>query len=145
MLNTSITNVGAALTIIGKDLDAGSTFNADVTLGAGPLKAGTIMKYDPATRALAKTIVTAGAPDGVYGILADNFDDTGATTPVPAMVYRDGCFLRQEIEAANAVAINPGSALETALVQKGITLEASYDSYVGLTPPAGVEVPVTSP
>jgi hypothetical protein len=145
LLQTSVTNVGPALTIIGKDLDAGSTFNADVTLGAGPLKAGIFMKYDPVTRALAKATVTGGTPDVVYGILADNFDDTGSTTPVPAMVYRDGCFLRQEIEAANNVPIPPGSAIETALLHNGITLELSYDSYVGLTPPGGVEVPITSP
>lgn len=140
MLQVSVVSVGAPLTIIGKDLDAGATFNADVTPGAGKLRAGTLMKYDVATQALAKATVTGGTPDTVFGVLSDEFDDTGATTPIPAMVYREGTFLRQEIESANNAPITPGSALDLALRDLGINLELSYESYVGLNPvPAGVQ------
>jgi hypothetical protein len=135
MLQVSVTNVGAPLTIIGKDLDAGATFNADVTLGVGKLRAGTIMKYTVATQALAAD-PTCAAP---FGLLADEFDDTGASSALPAMVYRAGLFLRQEIESANNLAIPPNSAPDIALRNLGIYLEQSYDQYVGLSPvPAGV-------
>jgi hypothetical protein len=140
MLQVTVSSVGAPLTIIGKDLDAGATFNADVTLGAGKLKAGTCMKYDPATQALAKATITGGTPDAVFGLLADDFDDTGAATPIPAVIYREGVFLRQEIESANNAPITPGGAIDIALRDLGIYLELSYDTYVGLSPvPAGVQ------
>jgi hypothetical protein len=141
MLQVSVTSVSAPLTIIGKDLDAGATFNADVTLGAGKLRAGTIMKYTVGSQSLAADL-TATAP---FGLLADEFDDTGATSPMPAMVYRAGLFLRQEIESANNLAIPPNSAIDIALRDLGIMLEQSYDQYVGLSPvPAGV-VPLGAP
>jgi hypothetical protein len=130
MQPTVVTTVGAPLTIVGKDLDIGATFNADVTLGAGKLRAGRIMKYTAATKELSAS-VDGTAP---FGLLADDFDDTGATTNQPAMVYREGTFLRQEIESANNFAIAPGSAIETGLVAIGIDLEYSYDAYVGLSP-----------
>jgi len=141
MLQVSVTNVGAALTIIGKDLEAGATFNADVALGTGKLRAGRIMNYTPATQTLAPS--TDGslptAPVVMAGILADDFDDTGAATAQPGMVYKTGTFLRQEIESANNFAITPGSTIETNLRDIGIFLEQSYEAYVGLSPvPAGV-------
>ncbi len=139
LLQTTLTNISAPLTIVGKDLEAGATFNADVTLGAGKLRAGTLMKYDTGTQALAKATVTGGTPDAVFGVLADEFDDTGAATPIPAMVYRKGVFLRQEIESANNVALVPGGAIDILLRDLGILLEQSYPGYVGLSPvPSGV-------
>jgi len=147
MLQVTQTNVGAPLTIIGKDLEAGATFNADVALGTGKLKAGRIMEYTPATQTLAPSAAGAlpTAPIIMIGILADDFDDTGATTAQPAMVFKDGTFLRQEIESANNFAITPGSTIETNLRDIGIQLEQSYEAYVGLSPiPAGV-TPLYSP
>jgi hypothetical protein len=44
MLQVTVTNIGPPLTIIGKDLDAGATFNADVTRGKGKLRGGMWMK-----------------------------------------------------------------------------------------------------
>lgn len=137
MLNVTVTSVGAPLTIIGKDLEAEATFNADVLPGSGKLKAGTLMKYDGTAQQLSRSA------DGtaVYGILADEYDDTGAGGAViPAMVYRGGTFLRQEIESANNLAIPPGSVIEAGLRGLGIELELSYDTYVGLSPvPSGVQ------
>ena len=37
--------VNSGLTILGKGLDAGATFNGDVAKGIGQLKAGQLMKY----------------------------------------------------------------------------------------------------
>jgi hypothetical protein len=37
--------VNSGLTILGKRLDAGATFNGDVAKGIGQLKAGQLMKY----------------------------------------------------------------------------------------------------
>lgn len=137
MLNTRVENVGAPLTIVGKDLDVGATFNADVTPGQGKLRAGTLMKYDNATMQLAK----GASGDNLFGVLADEYDDTNVGGEIiPAMVYREGVFLRQEIESANNFAIPPGGADDLALRDKGIYLEQSYETYVGLNPvPAGVE------
>lgn len=138
MLQVKETHIGAPLTIIGKDLDAGATFNADVTPGQGKLRAGTIMKYDEATKAFAKATLGTDVP---FGLLTDEYDDTNVGGAIiPAMVYREGVFLRQEIESANNTAITPGSAVDSALRDKGIYLEQSYESYVGLSPvPTGVE------
>jgi hypothetical protein len=139
--STSVTNVGQPLTIIGKDLDAGATFNSDVALGTGPLRAGQIMNYTPATQVLTPNLNGAlpTAPIVLYGILADDFDDTGSTVALPAMVYKEGTFLRQELESANNYAIPPGSTIELNLRDNGIMLEQSYELYTGLSPiPAGV-------
>ena len=128
------------ITIIGKDLDAGATFNADTVPALGVLKAGTLMKYTGgATKVLAKAVV---GTDTVFGILADDVDTgaAGATEVPVVMVYRRGVFLRQEIESANNIAITPGSAVDLALNSLGIHLELSYEAYEGLSPvPAGVE------
>lgn len=129
--------VSAPLTIIGKDLDAGATFNADVAPAVGVLRAGTFLKYDPAT----KTFTKATAVADVTGVLADDIDTgpVGTTEIQAAMAYRRGVFLRQEIESANNLAVVPGSADDLALQDKGIFLELSYEGYVGLNPiPAGV-------
>jgi hypothetical protein len=133
------TTINPTVGIIGKDLDAGATFNADTTPALGVLKAGTLMKYDPATKVLAKAVV---GTDTVFGVLATDVDtgEAGATAIPPVMVYRRGVFRRQEIESANNVAITPGSAVDIALNDLGIRLELSWDGYAGLTPvPAGVE------
>jgi hypothetical protein len=56
------------------------------------------------------------------------------------MVYREGIFLRQEIESANNAAITPDGPLDKALRDLGIFLELSYPGYVGLNPvPTGVQ------
>ena len=132
MSMTRTGTVGPPLTIIGKDLDAGATFNADVTPGIGVLKAGTLMSFDVATQTLDRAV------DGptTFGILADELDTgaAGATTVYPAMIYREGVFLRQEIESANNLDINTGDANDIALRDKGINLEFSYEGYVGLNP-----------
>jgi hypothetical protein len=131
--------VSPPLTIIGKDLDAGATFNGDTTPNVGVLKAGTLMKYTTGTQVLAKAVV---GTDTLFGLLADEVDTGtgGATEILPVMVYRRGVFLRQEIESANNIAITPGSAVDIALNDLGIFLELSYESYAGLSPvPAGVQ------
>jgi hypothetical protein len=130
--------VAAPITIIGKDLDAGATFNADLKAAQGVLKAGQIMKYDAALKELSK--VTDFALDVPYGVLADDIDGGTGTEIFPVMVYRRGVFLRQELESANNIAITPGSALETKLNDAGIFFELSYEQYAGLSPvPAGVQ------
>ena len=146
--------VAAPLTIIGKDLDAGATFNADTTPAVGVLKAGTLMKYTAATKVLDKATLS-GTPDAVFGVLADDVDTgpVGTTEVQAVMVYRRGVFLRQEIESANNFAITPGSAIDLALNDAGIFLEHSYEAYLGLNPvPTGVapmahyeEIPAEEP
>lgn len=129
----SRTSVGPPLTIIGKDLDAGATLNADVAEETGPLRAGTFMSF-------AAGVLTKSTGSNIFGILADEFTDVGAPGPVPAMVYRRGVFLRQEIESANNVSVVQDSAIDKALRALGIYLEQSYETYVGLQPvPSGVE------
>jgi hypothetical protein len=129
-------SAAAPITIIGKDLDAVATFNADVTPGSGVLKAGTIMKYSVATQQLAPAVL---GTDVIHGILSDDGDFSDAVVIYPAMIYRGGTFLRQEIESANNTAITPDSAVDMALRDKGIYLEQSYEGYLGLSPvPAGV-------
>ena len=132
--------VAAPITIVGKDLDVGATFNADTTPAVGVLKAGTLMKYTAATKLLDKATLS-GTPDAVFGVLADDVDTgpVGTTEVQAVMVYRRGVFLRQEIESANNFAITPGSAIDLALNDAGIFLELSYEAYEGLSPvPTGV-------
>jgi hypothetical protein len=144
MLNTSVTNVGPPLTIIGKDLDVIATFNADLNPNAGKQQAGRFMSFDAATDQLTPWDGLGDAAGAtIFGVLADGFDITGQTTEVTAavMVYRGGTFLRQEIESANNAAIPPGGPLDNALRILGIQLEYSYDAYTGLEPvPAGGKV-----
>jgi hypothetical protein len=136
-------NVVAGITIIGKDLDAGATFNADVALAAGVLKAGTIVKYDATAKTFAKFVFGTDAVTLMFGVLADDVDASSATVVEPAMCYRRGVFLRQEIESANNFLIKPGDANDVGLRDIGIHLELSYDAYDGLSPvPAGA---VTTP
>jgi hypothetical protein len=130
--------VAAPITIIGKDLDVGATFNGDTVPALGVLRAGTLMKYDAATKVLAKATV---GTDTIFGVLPDDVDTgpEGATEVPVVMVYRRGTFLRQEIESANNVAITPGSAADLALNDAGIFLELSYEAYAGISPvPTGV-------
>jgi hypothetical protein len=136
-------NVVTGITIIGKDLDAGATFNADVATGTGVHKAGEIVKYDATAKTFAKWVGGTDAVTLIYGILADDVDATSATVVEPAMCYRRGVFLRQEIESANNFLIKPGDATDVGLKDIGIYLELSYDAYDGLSPvPAGA---VTTP
>jgi hypothetical protein len=131
------------ISIIGKDLDAGATFNADVALSAGVLKAGTILKYDTTAKTFAKWVGGTDAVTLIFGILADDVDASSATVVEPAMCYRRGVFLRQEIESANNLLIAPGGATDVGLKDTGIFLELSYDAYDGLSPvPAGA---ITTP
>lgn len=128
---------GPVLTIIGKDLDVGATFNSDMEAGAGLIPAGTLIAYDAGAKEFS---VTTGGD--VFGILADECNATGAD-PVPAMVYRRGVFLRQEIETVNNMAIPPDDTVDKELRALGIYLEWSYTDYIGLEPePPGVSSPV---
>jgi hypothetical protein len=132
-------------TIIGKDLDAEATFNADVAAGVGLIPAGRFMSYDDATKTLTPipTPIADDAATGalVFGVLSNDVDATNATLPAVGMVYRHGTFLRQEIESANSdiagpwTVIPPGGPLAEALRAKGINLEYSYPGY------ADIEVP----
>ena len=136
--------VAAPLTILGKDLDAGATFNADVKKSqAAVLRAGRIVKYDATTKEFDGFVFGTDAVALIYGVLADDVDATSATDQQVAMCYRRGVFLRQEIESANNTLIKPGDANDIALIDRGIYLELSYDAYTGLSPiPAGA---VTTP
>lgn len=144
--NIRTVSVGPPLTIIGKDLDVGATFNADLNPNTGRQRAGRLMSYDPATQQLTPwdgVVDAVGAT--IFGILADDVveDVIGGQSEVTTavMVYREGNFLRQEIESANNAAIPPGGPLDTVLRDLGIYLEQSYEGYVGIDPvPAGVEV-----
>jgi head decoration protein D len=124
--------------IIGKDLDAGATFNADVALAAGVLEAGTIVKYDTTAKTFAKWVGGTDAVGLIFGILAQGVDATSATVVEVGMCYRRGVFNRQEIESANNLLIAPGGATDVGLKDTGIYLDLTYDSYDNLTPvPAG--------
>jgi hypothetical protein len=133
------TGQSTALTsIIGKDLDAGATFNADMAVSTGVHKAGEIVKYDTTAKTFAKWVGGTDAVTLIYGILANEVDATSATVVEPAMCYRRGVFLRQEIESANNYLIAPGGAADVGLKDLGIFLELSYDAYDNLSPvPAG--------
>ena len=139
MAMTRTGTVTAPITIIGKDLDVGATFNADVKPSqAAVLKAGQIVKYDATNKQFDKYVFGTDAVALIYGVLADDVDATAATPIVPAMVYRRGTFLRQEIESANNIKIAPEDANDVGLKDKGIFLELSYDAYQGLSPvPSG--------
>lgn len=125
------------LTIIGKDLDAGATFNSDMATGTGLVPAGSLIAYDAAAKTFTPTTTAAS----VFGILAN--ECVRGTEKVPAMVYRRGTFLRQEVEKVNNIAIAPDGALDKALRALGIFLELSYTDYIGLEPaPSGTTSPV---
>lgn len=145
MLQTRVVNVGPPLTIVGKDLDVGATFNGDLNPNAGKQKAGRFMSYDAGTKQLTPWdgLVDASG-DTIYGVLADNVDVTADPDNVSAvvMVYREGNFLRQEIESANNALIPAGGPLDLKLNGLGIFLEYSYEDYIGINPvPAGVPTP----
>ena len=53
----------------------------------------------------------------------------GVTEVQPTMVYRASVFLRQEIETINNVAIAPGSAVDLALNDLGISLSFATKTY----------------
>jgi hypothetical protein len=143
MAMTRFGTVVPAITIIGKDLDAGATFNADLNPNTGKQRAGRFMSYDTTNRWLTPWDGIADAVGAtIYGVLANDVDitDNNTTVSTAVMVYREGTFLRQEIESANNAAITPGGVLETALRDIGITLELSYEGYIGVSPvPAGVQ------
>jgi hypothetical protein len=142
MLRTSQVTIGTMLTIIGKDLDAGATFNGDIDPAAGKQKAGRFMSYNAATKTLIPWDgLTDATGDTIFGVLADDVL-TDLTNHEPVMVYRRGTFLRQEIETANNAVIGAGGALDLALSDKGIFLEFSYEGYQGLEgAPAGGTIP----
>lgn len=144
MAMTRTATVSAPLTIIGKDLDAGATFNSDLKPAqAAVLRAGTLVKYDATNKQCDKWVGGTDAVTLVAGVLADDADGTHATEITPVMFYRRGTFLRQEIESANNFLIKPGDATDIGLRDSGIFLELSYDAYTGLNPiPAGA---VTTP
>jgi hypothetical protein len=124
--------------IIGRDLDVGAQFNADVALNTGVHKAGEIVKYDTTAKTFAKWVGGTDAVTLIYGILAFEVDASSATVVEVGMCYRRGVFNRQEIESANNFAIKPGDATDIGLRDVGIHLDLTYDSYDGLTPvPAG--------
>jgi hypothetical protein len=124
--------------IIGRDLDAGAQFNADVALSAGVLPAGTIVKYDTTAKTFAKWVGGTDAVTLIYGILAQTVDASSATVVEVGMCYRRGVFNRQEVESANNYLIAPGSAADVGLRDVGIHLDLTYDSYDNLSPvPAG--------
>lgn len=137
--------INPAITIIGNDLDAIATFNADLDPTAGMQKAGRFMSYDPATRMLTPWDGVADAPGAtIWGVLADDVveDVAGGQAEVTkaVMVYRGGTFLRQEIESANNAYIEAGGPLDTRLRDLGISLVYSYEGYQGLDPvPAGAQ------
>jgi hypothetical protein len=143
MSMTRFGTVAAVSGIIGKDLDVGATFNADLDPATGKQSAGRFMSYNASTKLLSPWDGVADAPGAtIYGVLSDDVDTTENTSTVSmaAMVYRTGTFRRQEIESANNGSINPGGVLETRLRDIGIMLELSYEGYVGISPvPAGVE------
>jgi hypothetical protein len=129
--------VQPAITIIGKDLDAGATFNADLNPNAGVQKAGRFMSYDKATKQLTPWDGVADAAGAtIYGVLADDFDitDNNQTVSMAVMIYREGVFLRQEIESANNAEITVDGPLDTRLRDLGILLEYSYEGYTGINP-----------
>lgn len=145
MFPIKIVNVGPPLTIIGKDLDAGATFNGDLNPNAGKQRAGRFMSYDASTKQLTPWDgVADAAGDTIYGVLAEGFDitDNNQTVSMAVMVYRDGVFLRQEIESANNAYIPAGGPLDAKLRTLDISLEYSYEDYVGLDPiPSGIPTP----
>ena len=124
--------------IIGRDLDAGAQFNADVAVGTGIHKAGEIVKYDTTAKTFAKWVGGTDAVTLIYGILAFEVDATSGTVVEVGMCYRRGVFNRQEVESANNYLIAPGGAADVGLRDVGIHLDLTYDAYDGLTPvPAG--------
>lgn len=132
------TSTTVVTSIIGKDLDAGASFNADVALNSGVHQAGEIVKYDTTAKTFAKWVGGTDAVTLIYGILAQSVDATSATDQQVGMCYRRGVFNRQEIESANNFLIKPGDANDIGLRDVGIHLDLTYDAYEGLTPvPAG--------
>ena len=139
MAMTRTGTVAAPISLLGKDLDARATFNADTTPAVGLLKKGTLMKYTAATKTLDKAVV---GTDTIFGILSDDIDTgpVGTTEIQPVMVYRAGTFRRQVVESANNVSITPGSVVDLALNDAGIFLELEYEAYEGVSPvPSGVQ------
>lgn len=137
MFPVKVTQVGPPLTIIGKDLDAGATFNGDLNPNAGLQKAGRFMSYDSGTKQLTPWDGVADAEGAtIFGVLADGFDirDNDQTVSTAVMVYREGVFLRQEIESANNAHIPADGPLDKALRALDIHLEYSYEDYVGISP-----------
>jgi hypothetical protein len=137
MLQTSTRTVGAPLTIVGKDLDVGSTFNGDLNPNAGKQRAGRFMSYDVATKQLTPWDGIADAVGAtIFGVLADDVDirDNNVDVTAAVMVYREGVFLRQEIESANNAHIAADGPVDKALRGLGIFLEYSYEDYVGVSP-----------
>lgn len=133
------------ITIIGKDLDAGATLNADIGPNLGLIPAGRLMSYNATSKLLIPWDATADAPGAtVAGVLAMGVDSTDAVNPAVGMVYRRGTFLRQELEAANQVLIPMGGPLDIALNGAGIFLEYSWEMYTDMeTPPPAA--PTTLP
>lgn len=146
MLEVTRVTIRPNLPLIGKDLDARATLNGDVTGTMPDLWAGTILRYDFATREFRFAVIgdLANPVPGTIGILAvDSFQVEDLTTNRPAMVYRAGTFIRSTINAVNSgepplyppygpplAALPPivaGDPVDLALAQIGIFLEESWD------------------
>jgi hypothetical protein len=111
--------LNSGLTILGKGLDAGATFDGDVAKGIGQLKAGQLMKY-VVNDARQERHLHKDDGSAPFGLPA--FDVDGMITSETAMVYRRGVFDRQEVETANGFQIEPSDPIDTLLRDLGITL-----------------------
>jgi hypothetical protein len=147
MLEVTKVTISPLLPLIGKDLDARATLNADVAAAEPDLLAGTIMVYSAGVapndrqmrRALDADLTVAGIANLVLGILAaDSYAaNDGAAIPTavnrPAMIYRAGTFIRSTVNDINGTYIPPltaityGSIPDLVLNDKGIFLEESWD------------------
>jgi hypothetical protein len=140
MLGITRVRIAPNLPLIGKDLDAGATFNADVVANILDLEAGTIMVIPtPGAPMVPAAVADIGNTAVVIGILAADsyqaFDSTGGIILRPAMIYRRGVFIRSTINDINGrrpapelAPINPGDANDVALNVRGIHLEESWDA-----------------
>jgi hypothetical protein len=143
MLEVTRVNIGPNLPLIGKDLDAGATLNADVTGAVPDLRAGTLMHFTlagPVNEMAPATLAQIAAPANLIGVLAaDSYyaeSSPGVGVNRPAMIYRRGTFIRSTVNEVNqdakltapwAVPIEAGDVNDIALNQRGIFLELSWD------------------
>jgi hypothetical protein len=152
MLEITKVRISPLLPLIGKDLDAEATFNADVLAAQEDLLAGTIMAFNGGTGLMQKATavqISDFTQAFVIGILAaDSYAALGpdGQTPVvrPAMIYRGGTFIRSTVNEVNGMSppaaippILPGDPLDRAMNIRGLYLEESYDEPAMGVPPLG--------
>ena len=150
MLEVTRVTISPNLPLIGKDLDAEATLNADVTGTQPDLWAGTIMVFSvtgpPANemrRALTADFGAVPSVTFVWGILAaDSYQMEDLVTNRPAMIYRAGTFIRSTINDVNTgyvttpiAPIIPGDARNIFLAGLGIYMEESWDDPALGVPP----------